>query len=91
MQFTDEFGNVCVRFVHWPEVILEFFNNANTIDSFNHVRQSKLAMDKKLPTHNRYFRLQNTMVEIGVTQIWYLSRHHKLFEFLGLNCNIDIS
>ena len=68
MQFTDEFGNVCVRFVHRPEVILEFFNDSNVIDSFNHLRQSKLAMDKKWPTYNIYFRLQTTMEAIGVTQ-----------------------
>ena len=91
MKFTDEFGNVCVRFVDRPKILSEFFQDSNVIDSFNHVRQFELAMEKKWPTHNGYFRLQTTMEGIGVTQTWYLARHHKLFDKFGLNCNMDIS
>jgi len=86
MKFTDEFGNVCVRFVDRPEIVSEFFMDSNIIDSFNHMRQFELAMEKKWYTHDGYFRLLTTMEAIGVTQALYLSRHHKLFETYNL-CN----
>ena len=91
IKFTDEFGNICVRFVDRPEILSEFFQDSNVIDSFNHVRKFELAMEKKWPTHNGYFRLQTTMEGIGVTQTWYLARHHTRFDRFGLNCNMDYS
>ena len=46
MKFTDSFGNVCVRLVDRPEVISDFFQAANVIDTANHVRQYELALEK---------------------------------------------
>ena len=57
MKFTDSFCNVCVRLVDRPEVISDFFQAANVIDTANHVRQYELALEKKWCTHDPYFRL----------------------------------
>ena len=84
MKFTDSFGNVCVRLVDRPEVISDFFQAANVIDTANHVRQYELALEKKWCTHDPYFRLRTTMEGIGVAQTWFLSRYHGLFERYGL-------
>ena len=84
MKFTDSWGNVCVRLVDRPEIISDFFEDSNVIDTSNHVRQYELALEKKWCTHDPYFRLRTTMEGIGVSQTWFVSRFHNLFERFGL-------
>mmetsp|Transcript_6022 Transcript_6022/g.12614 ORF Transcript_6022/g.12614 Transcript_6022/m.12614 type:complete len:130 (+) Transcript_6022:1919-2308(+) len=62
MKFTDTWGNVCVRLVNRPDVISQFFEDANVIDIANHVRQFELALETMvhprpiLPIANYYGR-----------------------------------
>jgi Transposase IS4 len=42
MKYTDDWGNVHVRYVDRPEIISKFFERSNMIDKHNHVRQSDL-------------------------------------------------
>ena len=84
MKFTDSYGNVCVRFVDRPRVLLEFFNDSNVIDTHNMARQSELALEKAWVTHNPFFRIHTTIEGITLTDVWYLSRHHRLFTRFGL-------
>ena len=48
IKFTDTWGNVYIRLVDHPEVISQFFEEANVVDIANHVRQSELELEKKL-------------------------------------------
>ena len=84
MKFTDTYGNVCVRFVDRPKVLSEFFNDSNIIDTHNMARQSELALEKKWVTHNPYFRIHTTIEAMNLTDVWYLARHHNLFQRFGL-------
>jgi len=47
IKFTDSHGNVHVRLVDHPAIILEFFEVSNTVDKHNHTRQYELALEKK--------------------------------------------
>ena len=47
IKFTDSYGNVYVRLVDHPSVILDFFEVSNYIDKHNQVRQFELALEKK--------------------------------------------
>ena len=64
-----------------PEVISDFFRDANCIDQHNHVRQFELALEKKWITHDCYFRLTTTKIGIDVTDTWHLMHWHRLFPF----------
>ena len=84
MKFTDSYKNVCVRYVDRPQVIADYFQDSNIIDTLNHVRQFELALEKKWCTHDPYFRLRTTMEGIGTCQVWFLSRFHCIFERFNL-------
>ena len=46
MKFTDSYKNVCVRYIDRPQVIADYFQDSNIIDTLNHVRQFELALEK---------------------------------------------
>ena len=45
-KFPDKFGNVCTREVAQPEIISNYFNKSNMMDSHNQAWQAKLALKK---------------------------------------------
>jgi hypothetical protein len=76
MKYTDDWGNVNVRFVDRPEIISKFFERSNMIDRHNHVRQSELALEKRWLTQNPYFRLHTSIVGFNVVD--KLAEHHNI-------------
>ena len=80
MKYTDRYGNLCEREVERPDFISKYFNDSNKIDAHNQVRQSELALEKKWPTKDPFFRLASTFIGMCVTDCWKLAFHHKLID-----------
>jgi len=80
MKYTDPFGNLCSRNVDRPDFISNFFNDSNSIDSHNHVRQFELGLEKKWFTKDPYFRLVTTLIGMSVSDAWKLAGWHKLID-----------
>ena len=80
MKYTDRYGNLCERLVDRPDFISRYFNDSNTIDAHNHVRQSELGLEKKWPSKDPYFRLATTLVGMCVTDTWKLAYFHKIID-----------
>jgi hypothetical protein len=78
MKYTDNYGNICTRYVDRPEVVSSFFAASNVIDTHNQLRQDLLQLEKKWLTKNPYFRLATTMIGINVTDTFLLACHHKV-------------
>jgi hypothetical protein len=78
MKYTDDLGNIQVRFVDRPDVVSRFYRDSNVIDMHNQARQFELALEKKWVTLCGYFRLATTLVGIHVTDTWKLAMYHKL-------------
>ena len=74
-----------IRYVDRPQVISEFFNDSNSIDSNNQLRQSEIALEKKWVTQDPYFRLTTTKIGMDVTDAWMLMNHHDLFPAFVVN------
>jgi hypothetical protein len=55
MKNTDNYGNICTRFIDHPKVISNFFGSSNVIDTHNQLQQDLLQLEKKWPMKNRYF------------------------------------
>jgi len=60
MKYTDNFGNICSRYVDRPQVVSNFFASSNTIDTHNQLRQDNLKLEKKWLTQSPWFRLSTT-------------------------------
>ena len=82
---TNSFFCKEIRYDNRPQVIDEFFNDSNSIDSNNHLRQFELALEKKWVTQDPYFRLTTTKIGIDVTDSWMLMNHHDLFPAFVVN------
>jgi len=80
MKYTDNHGNICVRFVDRPDFISRYFSNSNTVDTHNHVRQSELMLEKKWLTKDPYFRLTTTLIGMSVTDAWRLAYYHSVID-----------
>lgn len=78
MKYTDDHGNVCVRFVERPDIISKFFRDSNTIDKHNQSRQFDLALEKTWLTQDPYFRLVTTLLGIITVNTWKLADWHKI-------------
>jgi hypothetical protein len=78
MKYTDDWGNVHVRYVYRPENISNFFERSNMVDKHNQVRQFKLALEKRWLTQNPYFRLHITIIGINVVDCYKLSEHYDI-------------
>jgi Transposase IS4 len=78
MKYTDDWGNVHVRYVDRPEIISKFFERSNMIDKHNQVRQSELALEKRWLTQNPYFRLHTTILGFTVVDCYKLAEHHDI-------------
>ena len=66
-RFPDKYGNVCERKVQRPEIIEEFFDKSDVIDSHNHCRQFRLALERLWLTQNAWMRLDFTFVGMAAT------------------------
>ncbi len=78
MKFTDSYGNIVTRYMDLPEVISNFFQSSNTIDTHNQLRQDLLQLEKKWLTKNAYFRLATTLIGINVTYAYLLANYHRI-------------
>jgi hypothetical protein len=78
MKYTDNYGNICTRYVDRPEVVSKFFASSNVIDTHNQLRQDLLQLEKTWLTKNPYFRLSTTLIGINVTDTFLLANHHKV-------------
>ena len=66
-KFPDQHGNVRERRVQRPAILGEYFDSSDVIDSHNHCRQFRLALERLWLTKNPWFRLDCTF--IGMTVI----------------------
>jgi len=78
MKFTNDWGNVHIRDVEWPDIISWFFENSNTIDKHNQCHQSELALENWSQTQNPFFRLFTTIIGLNVVDCYLLADHHKI-------------
>jgi hypothetical protein len=78
MKFCNAYNNVCVRKVEQPVIVSQFFDDSNCIDSYNHVHQLDLALEKRWFTQDPFFRLHTTLTGMTVADVWRLSQYHKL-------------
>jgi len=78
MKYTDNFGNICSRYVDRPQVVSNFFASSNTIDTHNQLRQDNLKLEKKWLTQSPWFRLSTTLIGIVVTNSFLLCNYHKV-------------
>jgi hypothetical protein len=78
MKWTDSHKNVHIRHVDRPDAISKFFEQSNTIDSHNQLRQGQLALEKCWVTQDCWFRLHTTIVGINATDTFRMAAHHKL-------------
>jgi hypothetical protein len=77
MKWADSHKNVHIRHVDRPDAaISKFFEQSNTIDSHNQLRQGQLALEKCWVTQDCWFRLQTTFVGINVTGTFRIAAHH---------------
>lgn len=65
-KFPDRYGNISERHVERPQLISLFFGASNRIDSWNHLRQYELALEKKWVTQCGYFRIFTTLTGMTV-------------------------
>ena len=78
MKWSDKFGNVNVRKVPRPSVISKFFNNCNSVDVHNHLRQYCLRLEKKWITTDCWFRIFTTILGINVVDTFRLAKFHRI-------------
>jgi hypothetical protein len=82
MKYTDNYGNVCTRYIDRPQIVSNFFGSSNVIDTHNQLRQNCIRLEKKWITRDPYFRLSTTMTGINVTDAYLLANFHKV-----INCS----
>jgi hypothetical protein len=78
MKYTDDWGNVNIRYVDRPEIISKFFERSNMIDRHNQVRQSELGLEKRWLIQNPYFCLHTTILRFNVVDCYKLAEHHNI-------------
>jgi len=76
MKYTDPHGNLCESLVERPDCISRYFEDSNTIDTHNHVRQSELALEKKWHTKDPFFRLNDCR---GCLETGCFSQNHRQY------------
>ena len=78
MKFPDQFGNVTIRYIERPQLISEYFRDANCVDVHNQLRQYALKMEKKWVTNKPYFRLHTFLVALNVVNTYRLANFHSI-------------
>jgi hypothetical protein len=78
MKYTDDLGNVHVRYVDRPEIITNFFERLNMINKHKQVCQFELALEKRWLTQNPYFCLHTTIIGFNVVDCYKLLEHHEI-------------
>lgn len=75
-RFPDEHGNMLEREVDRPELISDYFQDSDVVDSHNKSRQYDLALEKRWSTTDCWFRLITTFAGITATDSWNATRFH---------------
>ena len=81
MKFTDGFGNLKSRQVERPQILSEFFQDSNVVDSNNQLRQDGLAFEESWVTTNCWFRLATTLLGMNVTDSFRLADYHGIINW----------
>lgn len=71
-RFTDNFGNICEKFVSRNDLAGFYFQHCNVIDTHNNERQYQLRLEKKWLTRDPFFRVCTTLVAFAVTDAYRL-------------------
>ena len=75
-RFRDGHGNAAQRDVPRPALVSTYFENSNSVDCHNKLRQHDLALEKTWPTLDPYFRLLTTLLGMVVTDAHLALRRH---------------
>ena len=73
-KFKDAAGQPCAKPVWRPKVLNAYWAYSNKIDTFNHVRQSLIALEKAWKTKDAHFRLMTTVFGNCLTQGYFVRR-----------------
>jgi hypothetical protein len=72
----DQHGNVRERRVQRPAILGEYFDSSDVIDSHNHCRQFRLALERLWLTKNPWFRLDCTFIGMTVIDAFRGLQYH---------------
>ena len=73
-KFKDSEGQPCSKPVWRPKVLNAYWAYSNKIDTFNHVRQSLIGLEKAWRTKSSHFRLMTTVMGNCLTQGYFVRR-----------------
>jgi len=77
-KFEDEWGNADFKEIPRPDIVHFFYEYAPLIDEHNKARQAVIALEKRWPTRNPWFRLLTTVVGISIVDMYRVYRHNML-------------
>ena len=66
------------RYVPRPEIIANYYRDANCIDMHNQLQQDGLALEKKWITQDGNFRIATGLVGMTVVDVFKLAQFHGL-------------
>jgi len=87
--WRDNNGNTMSHQIPCPQIISEYFQNSNTIDKHNHVRQFLLELEKHWITEDGFFRIITTLFGMGITDCWKAYKFHLGNRHRHKNISID--
>lgn len=74
--FEDDFGRKCSKMIRRPEIVDFIYRFLPVIDNHNKSRQHSLALERKWPTKNCWFRLYTTLIGMSVVDLYRLYRYN---------------
>ena len=72
-KYNEIYGNVIIRYIGRPKIVLTYFDNINCVGAHNQCHQGLLGIERCWTTQNRYFRIFTTLIGMEVTDTWYLT------------------
>ena len=75
-RFPDKYGNVHERLMQRPEILSQYFDVSDIIDSHNHLRQFRLGLESHWITRNPWFRISTSLFGMTITDVHRASQYH---------------
>jgi len=74
--YKNEFGTICMRSIACPQLLSWVYVYLPLIDEHNKQHQNLLALKRKWPTKNCWFRLLVTLVGMSVVDLYWIYLNH---------------
>jgi len=75
-RWKDDNLNIMTRLIHRPQMISEYFEHSNIIDTHNHCRQGILKLEECWVTQSIRFRVPTTFIGITIIDAMKGYQHH---------------